>query len=584
MASRTVRLASVGLLITGLVYGCSESGDGPQSSSSSTSSSGTSSQGGGDGGDAQGGAGATATTSGTGGGNVGGSGGGVGGGGGSVPQLSIDVVAPRAVVEKDDEGKLKVECVVLSDGAPYAGEYTPKVTISPNTGVTQTGDEYEFDEYGIYTAKCEVSIEGKDLSASADIAVLNEAIDPKLAAVANGVAGVNKGLLAIMASDGGADQELIDAINDLAVVRTGLQPSELTDLDDVLRDLPGGYPTPSELQNNGITANADDAALPGKLTEVDTAISQLAATFAGFDPANLTMADVLAAKAHTATLQKLADEMELLKPTAHGTIATSAQAAGFVKNTLAPAMLTIADYMDANIRAQAPGLFPKAQASAGVKTRSLESSSQLPSQQLQPKSTLKFGLISMCMSMSIQSNLQTTLITKIYGKYLDELDASINNLILTAAIDYLMPPNPQGPVIDLLQASASLSFAKVGYPSWVDGSGFNPDPTYNLFFVVGDGWQTTISAIFTACGISEANTIPEAVETINDCVNDVQNAVQNLTIIPKSVSPGIFGSPQGLDLGNFPAACSGALPLAIAIIPVNLGVGRGPSYLTNCIK
>jgi len=577
-------LASVGLLAAGLIYGCGDDGDATSSSSSSSSStSSTSGQAGGDGGNAEGAGGATGGGA-TGGGNVGGSGGGVGGGGGSTPQLSLEVLAPRAVLEKDDKGKLTVECVVLLDGAPYAGETTAKVTIAPDTGVTKTGDEYEFDEYGIYTAKCEVSVEGKDLTASADIAVLNEAIDPKLAAIAQGVTGVSKGLIAIMASDGGADQELVDAINELAIVRTGLQPSEFTDLDDTLRDMPGGYPTPSELNSNGITANADDAALPGKLTEIDTAISQLGATFAGFDPANLTMADLVAAKAHTATLQKLADEMEVLKPTAHGTIATSGQAAGLVKNTLAPTVLALADYMDANIRAQAPGLFPKAQASGSGKSLTLQSSSQSPSQQLQPKTTLKFGLISLSMSMSIQSNLQTTLITKIYGKYLDELDASINNLILTAAIDYFMPPNPQGPVIDILVASASQSFAKVGYPTWVDGSGFNPDPTYNLFFVIGDGWQTTVSAIFTACGISEANTIPEAVETLNNCVNDVQNAVQNLTVIPKSVGPGILGSQQGLDLGPFPAACGGSLPLAIAIIPVNLGIGRGPSFLTNCIK
>ncbi|MBW2457339.1 MAG: hypothetical protein JRI68_22715 [Deltaproteobacteria bacterium] len=49
------------------------------------------------------------------------------------------------------------------------------------------------------------------------------------------------------------------------------------------------------------------------------------------------------------------------------------------------------------------------------------------------------------------------------------------------------------------------------------------------------------------------------------------------------VTPGLFGSAQGLDMGPFPQACSGTLPVAIALIPINLGIGRGPAYTINCL-
>jgi len=92
-----------------------------------------------------------------------------------------------------------------------------------------------------------------------------------------------------------------------------------------------------------------------------------------------------------------------------------------------------------------------------------------------------------------------------------------------------------------------------------------------------------VDNIFSACGIADVDTIPEAVDVLDQCVQDVLDAVDESTITPLSVGPGLFGSPQGLDLGAFPQACSGVLPVAIGIIPINLAIGRGPAFTTNCL-
>jgi len=535
--------------------GCSSESDddGSGGSSSTSSTSGT----GGDGGQG--------ASSGSGGG--GGSGGGAGGSGGSTQAGTQMHVVPssRVVLEEDDGGGLTVECRVLEDGLPYAGTYSPTVTLAPTSGYTEDAGSYAFAEFGVWSVTCAAEVDGQTVASTIDVGVLNEAIDPRLAAIGEGISGTQRALIDIMAADGGADQLLIDAMGGLDVTLTDVGNLDLSDMTDVLREIPGGYPTPAELTAQGIATNADDTSLPARLTALETALGDLKATIDGLDPSSVTAGDLQAVEGHTAALQTAVDDLLALQPTAHGYLATRTQLADVVRNTLLPTVSSIGSYADGVVRAEASNLFPNVNAQ-------------------QDGPTPYFGFLSLTLGMFNSNNLQITMINKVYGKYIAELDKSINNLILVDLIDYFFPPNPQGPVIEFLQASASLSFAVPGYPTWIDGHSFNDDPQYNLIIVIGDGWQTVVDNIFSACGINDANTIPEAVDILDQCVQDVFDAVNESTMTPTSVvTPGLFGSQQGLDMGNFPQACSGSLPVAIALIPINLGIGRGPAYTTNCL-
>ena len=137
----------------------------------------------------------------------------------------------------------------------------------------------------------------------------------------------------------------------------------------------------------------------------------------------------------------------------------------------------------------------------------------------------------------------------------------------------------------MMYASSSTSFSKVGYDTWVHGHGFNSDPNFNIFIIIGEGWQTIVENVFTACGVGDANTLPEMVDTVEQCIDDVTEAAQNS--LPQDamevVEPGLLAD-QDVHMGPFPEVCSSAIPLAIGIIPVNLATGRGPVYKSNCIK
>ena len=187
------------------------------------------------------------------------------------------------------------------------------------------------------------------------------------------------------------------------------------------------------------------------------------------------------------------------------------------------------------------------------------------------------------MGMFTSNSLQMTLVNKIYGPIMKDLDKSINNLILNDLIDYLLPPNPDGPIVDIFQASASQGFAVPGYDTWAYGSNFNSDPEYNLFIILGSQWQGVVDSILDSCGVSENNSVPDNIEAWNDCVDQAEEAVDSaINYSMDVVEPGIFGG-QDVHIGPFPDVCDGWLPVATIVIPMNLAVGRGESILTNCL-
>jgi hypothetical protein len=476
-------------------------------------------------------------------------------------------LSSRVVLEADDQGALTASCTVLHEGLPYDGDIAPTITVSPLRGVTM-GETITFSEFDVYEVACEVAVEGEMLTATAEISVLNEAIDPSLAQLGAGLGQAQRGLLAILDADGEEDAVLVAARETLLAASPALAAEPYVELDDVLRQVPGDWPTSTALEQAGIAATPDDAALPAALAAFDDALAQLETTLVGIDPAALQDADLATLTERTEALQSAYEQLEALEPSAHGMLATKAQATTILRDRVRTSGAAITGWADALLQAEADRLF-YVPAPDDV---TLEPDPQ------------RFGFLGLAIGSFGQSNLQVQLINKWYGKYIAELDKSINNLILIGAIDYFLPVDPNGPVIEYLVASASIGYAQPGYPSWVDGYNFHEDPEMNLFIVIGEQWQGILEQIFSACGVEEADTVPEKIYTVLECIEDIEEAVDSLFLEPLDVGPGIYGSVQGVDLGEFPEACSGPIPIAIGLIPINLAVGRGPSYTINCLS
>jgi hypothetical protein len=484
------------------------------------------------------------------------------GAGGTVSELVV-VPSTRAVLEADDGGELTVACHVLDGTDPVVGA-SPIVTVTPSEGVMENGGTYAFEQFGIHGITCEVEVGSETLSATTSVAVLNEAIDPAMARIGHGLGQTMTGLHDVLASNGQDDAVLVEAVATLDAALPPLEQEGFAELQDVLRPVPGDYyPTAGELDAMGITTNADDAALGSALDDLDAALAGLETTLAGFDPDAPTEADAEALADRTAAIEAAVSGLRELEPTAHGLLATRTRVADLVRDRMAPTTRATAVWADARIRSEADVLFA------------------VTDPDVDPP--LHFGLLGLTIGMFGDSYLQVKLINDWYGDYIAQLDESFNNFILAGAIEYFIPLGDNPPTIEYLVASASAGFATPGYPTWVDGYNFHEDPEMNLFLVFGDSWQGIIDAIISACGVEEADTVPEKVVTVVECLQEVQAAAESILVEPVSVGAGLYGSPQGLDLGEFPEVCSGGLPTATFLLPINYIEGRGPTYFVNCI-
>lgn len=554
------RLVAISLTAALGLVACGGGGTGDSSGSGGSGAGGGGNQGGAAGQGGTGGIGGQGGAAGQGG--AGGQGGAAGAGGGGMSGFAAVILpSSRAVVEANDGGVLVANCGALEDGLPYDGAFTSSVTVAPEAGVTKNDKSITFTEAGIYTVTCQVEVDGQTVTAATEISVLNEAISPLVARAAAGVGGVNAGLHGLLAANGGSDQALVDAVAALDASVNGIDPAAYADLADVLRKVPGDYPTSGELTAAGIAASPDDAALPGGMDQFAAALAALRTTIASIDPQNPTAADESALAARSAELEGAVKKLSALSPSTHGVLATRQKMAALVRNEIVPSTRAIGKLASDVAHAAAPDIL-KVKADPA-----------------------NFGFFSLAIGMFGQSTLQMQLVNQWYGDYIKEIDKSLNNLILLKMIDYVLPPSPGGPEIEMLVASGSQGISIPGYDTWVYGKNFNSDPEYNMFIVIGDGWQTVAENVWTACGVAEADTVPEKIDTVANCTKDTIEAVNNS--LPQYsmevLDPGDLAD-QDVHLGPFPEACSGKLPLAIGIIPVNLAVGRGPTFLSNCLK
>jgi len=476
--------------------------------------------------------------------------------------LEVSVLASSvAVLEDDEEGELRVECGLAEDGVPIASPGAFTVSILPLEGFSEVGGVYTFPDAGLFDVTCIIDYEGETLEGTRTIAVLNEAIDPGMAELGAGIGAAASGMLGIIASHEQDDQLLFDALDTLDSSIPLLESTRVAELQDVLREMPGDYPMGAELEAVGIMPNADDDAFAAALDDLDAALVVFESTMSAADPMSQDEAPLTSLETDLASFEAAVTTLRALEPSAHGLLAQRNRVAALVRDRMQPTMHASAQHLSQRIHAE-----------AGIAISG------------PPEGTaLHFGLLGLSLGMFNQSYLRVRLINDWYGDYIAQLDESINNFILAGILDVVFPVSAEGPVIEFLQASASVSFATPGYPSWIDGYNFDEsNGGFNLVLVFGDSWQGIVDNIITGCGIEESDSIPEAVEKFRDCVEEIEAAVDSIFWTPISVGPGLFGSEQGLDMGPFPDACAGGLPTATFVLPMTWQ-GRGPSYFINCI-
>ncbi len=465
-----------------------------------------------------------------------------------------------AVLEADEMGELTVQCRLSEDGAPIDEPGMFTVTVTPSEGHSETDGVYTFPDTGLFEATCAIDYEGQALQSTRTIAVLNEAIDPAMAHIGAGMSQAVVGMFDVLASHEQADQRLFDAVVALDDAIPLLQSERVAQLADVLREIPGDYPVGAELEAVGIMPNADDDAFGAALDDLDSALVAFEATMSAADPISADEAPLMALEAGMADFQAAVAALDSLQPSAHGLLAQRTRVADLVRDRMQPTLHSTAQYLSQRVHAE-----------AGI---ALDQQGNV---------FHHFGLLGLTLGMFNQSHIRVRLVNEWYGDYIAQLDESINNFILEGVLNVAFPPSAEGPVIDFLQASASVGFATPGYPSWIDGHNFNEmDGGFNLVLVFGDSWQGIVDNVIDGCGIEESDSIPEAVEKFRDCVAELEAAVDSIFWYPVSVGPGLFGYDQGLDMGPFPDACGGGLPTATFLLPMTY-LGRGPSYFINCI-
>lgn len=469
----------------------------------------------------------------------------------AVPLLSSSLLR-----EEDEGGRLTVACMFALDGVLADPGVAATVSIAPMDGVVEADGVWTFADYGQYTVTCTTDIDGETVQASEALVVLTEVIDPDVAAVMGALDQTRAAHAAVALADGADDQAMVDAIAKMEAAGAASAAALSGDTASVYRPMPEGYwPSADELEAEGISRNADDDALAQALADWGDALRLVDETLTVMDPVALTEEDLVALEAVDAQAQAAGAALLALSPSAHGWLENKGSLFTELIEPAAQLNTTTAVFTDARLRSDAEDILPP------------------------------FGLIGMALGAVNVGGLRGYYLSHVIAPVVAQLDLSINNLILIGLIEYLAPGDG-GVSIEHIQASSSVAWALPGYDTWIYGSGFSETAALNKFIIVGVDWQEALGTIMDGCGIEDGDTVPEIVDDISDCMDTVNDAIENSQATPTEVvDDGVWGA-QGVYIGPFPDVCGdGWVPITIGIMGMNMeSGGRTAGFTTlNCI-
>ena len=468
-----------------------------------------------------------------------------------VPLLSSSVLR-----EEDEGGRLTVDCAYANEGVFADPGVSATVTIDPMDGVTVDGDGWLFESYGSFTVTCSATVEGEALKGTEPLTVLTEVVDPDVAAMVQALDQTRAAHVAVALANEGADEDMVAAIEALGLARQASAEAVSEDTTSIFRPMPDDYwPTPSQLEAEGITRNADDDALGAALSDWGDALRLLDENLQAMDPLALTEEDLATLEDLDAQVQAAGDALLALQPTAHGWLDQRGTLMTELIRPAAAVNTTTASFSERRLRSDAEAILPP------------------------------FGLIGLALGAVNVGGVRGYYLKKVISPVVDQLDLSINNLILMGLIEYFAPGDG-GVEIVHVQASSSVGWALPGYDTWIYGSGFSTKPAMNKFILVGVDWQEALGTILDGCGIEEGDTVPEIVDDIDSCIDTVNEAIENSQAAPDSViNDGVWAS-QGVHIGPFPDICGdGWVPIVVGVMGINMESGGRTEGFTqlNCI-
>ena len=329
--------------------------------------------------------------------------------------------------------------VFLVDGVLSDTEATATVTVSPEEGVTLDG-VYTFETYGTYTFTCSGEVDEEPVTDTTDVVVLTEVIAPELAAAVETIASVRSAHHAVELANGADDASMVAAVEALAESSAAAAALAESPPAASFRSMPEGWwPEAADLTAGGITRNADDDALAAALTDWANALEALDAASVALDPATVSESDLTALEALDADVQTAGAALVALSPTAHGWLENGDAVANQLLGPALRVQAHTATLTEARLRIEAESILPP------------------------------FGLGGLMMGMVNLGGIRGMYIEHVIVPVVEQLDLSINNLILMGLINYFAPGD--GTVtIDYPMASSSFGYAVPGYDTWM-GSG-----------------------------------------------------------------------------------------------------------------
>ena len=234
------------------------------------------------------------------------------------PQANLRMdIKPDAllVTALDEEGALHVECPFFVDDVQVS-DAVIGIATSPVDGVSSPSQGvYQFENSGNYTITCTGQYNNETLESSVEIVVLNSTQPPEAAQMSLGLMQAQNALDAILASDGGSDEDLVLAFTEFAASRE-LFPTEPF---GPFRNLPEAFwPETQALYDDGVMRNADDDLLHEQALLLAQSIQALLTYNTELDPLNVTEEQVVNVESLTNDFSAQIDAFTALEPTIHG--------------------------------------------------------------------------------------------------------------------------------------------------------------------------------------------------------------------------------------------------------------------------
>ncbi len=451
------------------------------------------------------------------------------------------------------------------------------------------------DTRGAYTLQA--TVDGTAITASVSFAVI-EATLPAGATLGNGERLVAFGkaggtvadkVAAIATALASGDTASIPALNAaLQAAAAAVPVSGRNGMERTTAVAPdrGFLPTTSFLTSRGFPETAGDVSFGNLLTQIDAKVVQITTFYANLNPASATD-DEATLNQLNGELTVLLDQLIAVNVTPHGVVKHAARLNVLLGQTIPRHLQALSGRVNtvlvANLLASnqaTPTEFYAALAQTGGEQ-------VLPATAYQRQQPAFFGLVGLMAG----SNIQLSLVNKLYGKYLQE----VTRMMILLGANSLLQNYLNSAGMEGIITGASLSFHipnRAG--SVIEGTGHNGVASRNDVFFVGPDAVAAVQGVLSSFNPSNVESLEDLYEFFDGIVSALQGAgeaYENAHRLPSRVNFGgcilDFGeNPSCTQLdydAGFPDVNDGFVPSPVIILVHNLDTGTWSQGIFNFV-